>query len=98
MLVGASLSQRAVALLEGLAGRSVGVEAEVVFAFEEVGKGEVVGRVDGGIEKLIDRRWLLLMLHGGRHGLSGETGRRGSWIRLVVSRTKWRGGRWVVSQ
>ena len=44
VLVGTVIAQRAEALAVRLTYWSVGVETEAVFAFEEVGEGEVVGR------------------------------------------------------
>ena len=54
VFVGAEVTQRAEALAVCLADRSVGIETEAVFAFEEVGEGEIVGwRLLGSVGALV---------------------------------------------
>lgn len=43
VFVGTKVAQRAEALAIRLADWSVGIETEAVFAFEEIGEGEIVG-------------------------------------------------------
>ena len=60
VFVGAEVAERAETLTIRLADWSVGVEAEAVFAFEEVGEGEVVGGEGLEVEGV-----LVVEVHGG---------------------------------
>lgn len=67
MFVGAVVAQRAVAFAEGFAYGAAGIEAESVFAFEEVGEGEVEGWRCRILRELLIWRCYCSVLHGGRH-------------------------------
>lgn len=69
VFVGAEVAEGAEALTIRLADGSVGVEAEAVFAFEEVGEGEVVGG-----EVLEVGEVLVVQIHGGCSAVVDSSG------------------------
>lgn len=72
VFVGAEVAEGAETLTVRLAGWSVWVEAEAVFAFEEVGEGKVVGWAGlkvGGILVIEIHRGCSAVVDGGGHGV-----------------------------